>query len=91
MYSAKGISTADILLVICLVSDVGLNKSKFIIIFFIIIIIIIIIIVIVVVVVIIIIIIIIIFFFFYYYYKLYKQAEFTGNDESCKEIMLCMK
>ena len=40
LYSAKGISATDILPVICLGSDVGLNKSKFIIIVIIIIIII---------------------------------------------------
>ena len=40
LYSAKGISATDILPVICLGSDVALNKSKFIIIIIIIIIII---------------------------------------------------
>ena len=40
LYSAKGISATDILPVICLGSDVTLNKSKFIIIIIIIIIII---------------------------------------------------
>ena len=39
LYSAKGISATDILPVICLGSDVALNKSKFIIIIIIIIII----------------------------------------------------
>ena len=46
LYSAKGISASDILPVICLGSDVALNKSKFIVIIIIIIVIIIIIIII---------------------------------------------